>query len=138
MNDGSVTFEWFVRNRFLPLKEAAWKEETAKTKKLLIERDLIDDLGEIPLTNFDKFSLQVHLNKLASTRSKDRVLQMRAYLRDIFAEAADRDFLPKCPVRKVKVPRNCAARTQQRSPGINCGRLSWNWPQGTASCLSSI
>ena len=104
MNDGAVTFAWFVKNRFLPLKEAAWKEETAKTKKLLIERDLVDDLGEIPLENFDKFSLQVHLNKLAQTRSKDRVLQMRAYLRDIFAEAVDQDFLPKDPARKVKVP----------------------------------
>ncbi|HEY6448692.1 MAG TPA: tyrosine-type recombinase/integrase [Acidobacteriaceae bacterium] len=104
MNDGSVTFEWFVRNRFIPLKEAAWKEETAKVKKLLIQRDLIDDLGEIPMVNFDKFSLQVHLNKLALTRSKDRVLQMRAYMRDIFAEAVDQDFLAKDPARKVKVP----------------------------------
>lgn len=104
MNDGSVTFGWFVKNRFIPLKEAAWKEETAKTKKLLIERDLVDDLGEIPLENFDKFSLQVHMNKLAQTRSKDRVLQMCAYLRDIFAEAADQDFLAKDPARKVKVP----------------------------------
>jgi integrase len=104
MNDGSVTFEWFVRNRFIPLKEAAWKEETAKIKKLLIQRDLIDDLGEIPMVNFDKFSLQVHLNKLALTRSKDRVLQMRAYMRDIFAEAVDQDFLAKDPARKVKVP----------------------------------
>ena len=102
MNDGSVTFGWFVKNRFIPLKEAAWKEETAKTKKLLIERDLVDDLGEIPLENFDKFSLQVHMNKLAQTRSKDRVLQMRAYLRDIFAEAVDQDFLAKDPARKVK------------------------------------
>lgn len=104
MNDGSVTFGWFVKNRFIPLKEAAWKEETAKTKKLLIERDLVTDLGEIPLENFDKFSLQVHMNKLAQTRSKDRVLQMRAYLRDIFAEAVDQDFLAKDPARKVKVP----------------------------------
>ena len=104
MNDGSVTFGWFVKNRFIPLKEAAWKEETARTKKLLIERDLVDDLGEIPLENFDKFSLQVHMNKLAQTRSKDRVLQMRAYLRDIFAEGADQDFLAKDPARKVKVP----------------------------------
>ena len=102
MNDGSVTFGWFVKNRFIPLKEAAWKEETAKTKRLLIERDLVDDLGEIPLENFDKFSLQVHMNKLAQTRSKDRVLQMRAYLRDIFAEAVDQDFLAKDPARKVK------------------------------------
>lgn len=104
MNDGSVTFGWFVKNRFIPLKEAAWKEETAKTKKLLIERDLVDDLGEIPLENLDKFSLQVHMNKLAQTRSKDRVLQMRAYLRDIFAEAVDQDFLVKDPARKLKVP----------------------------------
>jgi hypothetical protein len=104
MNDGSVTFAWFVNNRFIPLKEAVWKEETAKIKKLLIQRDLTDVLGDVPLVNFDKFSLQLHLNKLASSRSKDRVLQMRAYLRDIFAEAVDQDFLVKDPARKVKVP----------------------------------
>jgi integrase len=104
LNDGSVTFEWFVTNRFIPLKEAVWKPETAETKKLLIQLDLVDPLGEIPLANFDKFSLQLHLNKLAATCSKDRVLQMRAYLRDIFAEAVDQDFLVKDPARKVKVP----------------------------------
>ena len=95
---------WFVNNRFIPLKEAVWKEETAKTKKILIQLDLVEPLGDIPLVNFDKFSLQLHLNKLATTRSKDRVLQMRAYLRDIFAEAVDQDFLVKDPARKVKVP----------------------------------
>ena len=104
MNDASVTFGWFVRNRFFPLKEAHWKEETAKVKKLLIQQDLIEEFEDVPLENFDKFTLQVHLNKLARTRSKDRVLQMRAYLRDIFAEAADQDFLAKDPARKVKVP----------------------------------
>ena len=68
INDGSVNFGWFVKNRFLPLKQAAWKPETAKTKTILIQRDLIEPLGEIPLANFDKFSLQLHLNKLAITR----------------------------------------------------------------------
>ena len=86
MSDGSVTFGWFVRNRFFPLKEAQWKEETAKVKKLLIQQDLIEEFEDVPLENFDKFTLQIHLNKLAKTRSKDRVLQMRAYMRDIFAE----------------------------------------------------
>ena len=56
------------------------------------------------MVNFDKFSLQLHLNKLALTRSKDRVLQMRAYIRDIFTEAVDQDFLVKDPARKIKVP----------------------------------
>jgi len=104
MNDGSVTFGWFVRNRFFPWKEANWKPETAKVKKLLIERDLIDSFDGIPLENFDRFTLQVHLNQLAKTRSRDRVLQMRAYLRDIFAEAVEQDFLTKDPARKVTVP----------------------------------
>ena len=104
MNDGSVTLGWFVNNRFIPLKEAVWKEETAKTKKLLIQLDVVEPIGDIPLVNFDKFSLQLHLNKLATTRSKDRVLQMRAYIKDIFAEAVDQDFLVKDPARKLKVP----------------------------------
>ena len=104
MNDGSVTLGWFVNNRFIPLKEAVWKEETAKTKRLLIQLDVVEPIGDIPLVNFDKFSLQLHLNKLATTRSKDRVLQMRAYIKDIFAEAVDQDFLVKDPARKLKVP----------------------------------
>jgi integrase len=104
MNDGAVTFGWFVRNRFLPLKEANWKPETAKVKKLLIQKDLIDTFDHMPLESFDRFILQVHLNKLATTRSKDRVLQMRAYVRDIFAEAVEQDFLAKDPARNVTVP----------------------------------
>jgi integrase len=104
INDGSVTLGWFVNTRFIPLKEAVWKEETAKTKKLLIQLDIVEPLGDIPLVNFDKFSLQLHINKLALTRSKDRVLQIRAYIRDIFTEAVDQDFLVKDPARKLKTP----------------------------------
>jgi integrase len=104
MQDSSVAFGWFVQNRYYPLKEATWKEETAKVKKMIIQRDLIDYFDEVPLGNLDKLSLQVHLNHLAKTRSKDRVLQIRAYIRDIFVEAVDRDFLTKDPARKVKVP----------------------------------
>ena len=100
----STTFGWFVRNRYLPLKESNWKDETAKVKKFLIHKDLVEPFDMVPLENFDKFTLQLHLNNLALTRSRDRVLQMRAYLRDIFVEAVDQDYLAKDPARKVKVP----------------------------------
>ncbi|HZQ91721.1 MAG TPA: tyrosine-type recombinase/integrase [Terriglobales bacterium] len=100
-----VTFGWFVRYRWLPLKEANWKEETARDKKCILQKDLLDKFESVPLENFDKFTLQVHLNDLAKTRSRDRVLQIRAHLRDIFAEAVDQDFLPKDPARKVEVPK---------------------------------
>ena len=109
------------------LKEAHWKEETAKVKKLLIQRDLIDPFDKTPLGNFDKFTLQVHLNNLAKTSSKDRVLQIRAYLRDIFAEGVDQDFLVKDPARKVTVP------TQLR----DTDRTTLTWPQ-LRSALSKL
>jgi integrase len=104
MNNGAVTFGWFVHHRYLPLKEADWREETAKVKKYLIQADLVDAFGEARLENIDKFALQTHLNMLAKTRSRDRVLQIRAYLQAIFAEAVDQDFLSKDPARTVKVP----------------------------------
>jgi integrase len=101
------------------LKEGNWKEETAKVKKYIIQKDLTDTFEKVPLENFDKFTLQLHLNKLAKTRSKDRVLQIRAYLRDIFAEAVDQDFLVKDPARKVAVP------AQLR----DTDRSTLTWPQ---------
>jgi integrase len=106
MVNGSVTFGWFVLHRYLPLKEADWRDETAKVKKYLIQTDLVDEFKHVRLENFDKFTLQTHLNKLARTRSKDRVLQIRAYMKAIFAEAVDQDFLPKDPARTVKTPAN--------------------------------
>ncbi|MGD0737411.1 MAG: tyrosine-type recombinase/integrase [Terracidiphilus sp.] len=106
VRNGSVSLRWFVHNRYLPLKEADWKDDTAKVKKHLIEADLLAEFGEIRLERFDKLVLQAHLNKLAKTRSKDRVLQLRAYIRSIFAEAVDQDFLPKDPARKLKTPAN--------------------------------
>src|SRR5580700_9558027 len=39
MKDGSVTFGWFVRNRYYPLRD--WRPETEKVKKIQIERDLV-------------------------------------------------------------------------------------------------
>lgn len=58
------------------------------------------------MENFDKFALQNHLDQLAKTRSNDRVLQIRSYIRAIFAEAVDQDYLSKDPARKVKAPSN--------------------------------
>jgi hypothetical protein len=105
LNDGTITFGWFVRNRYFPRKEGDWKEHTAKVKASLTQTNLIDDLGMIPFVNFDRFTLQMHVNKLAATVSKDTVLQMRAYLREIFAEAVDQDFLVKDPALRLKTPK---------------------------------
>src|SRR5437879_11856709 len=58
MNDDSVSFGWFARNRYLPLREANWKPETAKVKKAQIEQDLSEKFQSVPLNAFDRFWLQ--------------------------------------------------------------------------------
>ncbi|HEX3105165.1 MAG TPA: tyrosine-type recombinase/integrase, partial [Terriglobales bacterium] len=123
-----ITFGWFVRNRWLPLKQANWKEETARDKKCIIQKDLIEKFESVPLEHFDKFTLQIHLNDLAKTRSRDRVLQIRAYMRDIFAEAVDQNFLPKDPARKVEVPKQL--------PDTDTTVLNWDQLRSVLAGLS--
>lgn len=59
---------------------------------------------DVRLENIDKLALQTHLNRMAKTRSRDSVLQAVAYVRAIFREAVEQDFLLKDPARTVKPP----------------------------------
>jgi integrase len=128
--NGAVTFEWFVKNRYLPLKEGDWREETAKVKKYLIRADLVDAFRDYRLENFDKVILQTHLNQLAKIHSKDRVLQIRSYMRAIFAEAVDQDFIPKDPARTVKPPANLRE--------VDKTTLSWDQLRAALEMLGDI
>lgn len=65
LKDGSVTFEWFVRNRYFPLRRGDWRPETAREKKAQIEIDLIAKFGSRKIESIDKFELQTHLTHLA-------------------------------------------------------------------------
>ncbi|HEV2326146.1 MAG TPA: site-specific integrase [Terracidiphilus sp.] len=106
LKDSSTTFEWFVRNRYFPLRKGDWRPETAKEKVAQIEIDLIAKFGEYPLDAFDRFMLQTHLNDLAQRYSQDRVKQARSYLKSIFDESIEQEFLMKDPTRKLKIPKN--------------------------------
>ena len=106
LKDGSVTFEWFVRNRYFPLRKGDWRPETAKEKMAQIEIDLIAKFGEYPLDSFDRFTLQTHVNDFALRYSQDRVKHGRSYLKSIFDEAIEQEFLVKDPTRKLKIPKN--------------------------------
>lgn len=71
-----------------------------------IEIDLIGKFGEYPLDALDKFVLQTHLNRLAERYCQDRVKQARSYLKSIFDEAIEQEYLAKDPTRKLKTPKN--------------------------------
>jgi integrase len=106
LKDGSVTFEWFVRNRYFPQRKGDWRPGTAKEKMAQIEIDLIAKFGEYPLDSFDGFTLQTHVNDFALRYSQDRVKHARSYLKSIFDEAIEQEFLVKDPTRKLKIPKN--------------------------------
>jgi integrase len=118
LKDSSTTFEWFVRNRYFPLRKGDWRPETEKEKMAQIEIDLIAKFGEYPLDAFDRFMLQTHVNDLALRYSQDRVKQARSYLRSIFDEAIEQEFLAKDPTRKLKIPKNLRPK--------NKAILSWD------------
>src|ERR1700722_16998326 len=71
-----------------------------------IEIDLIAKFGEYPLASFDRFMLQTHVNGLELRYSQDRVKQARSYLKSIFDEAIEQEFLLMDPTRKLKIPKN--------------------------------
>jgi len=106
LKDSTIAFGWFVRNRYFPLREGDWRPETAKVKKIQIEQDLLARFEHDPLDSIDRFMLQTHVNDLAERLSQDRVKQARSYLKSIFDEAIEQEFLMKDPTRKLKIPKN--------------------------------
>ena len=113
LKDSSTAFGWFVRNRYFPLREGDWRPETAKVKKIQIEQDLLAKFEEYPLDSIDRFMLQTHVNELAERLSQDRVKQARSYLKSIFDEAIEQEFLMKDPSRKLKIPKNLRPKDKQ-------------------------
>jgi integrase len=101
-----ATLGWFTRNRFFPLREGStWKEQTAAIRKIEIEQDILAAFGNLPLAQIDKVMLQTHLNDLAKKLSAGRVQHARFYMKAIFEEAIDQDFVQKNPARKLILPK---------------------------------
>jgi site-specific recombinase XerD len=106
----TVTLGWFTRNRFFPLREAStWREATAETRKSAIEQDILRKFGEFPLADIGKVMLQTHLNDLAKRLSEGRVKHARFYLKAIFDEAIDQEFIAKNPAGKLALPKQLRA-----------------------------
>jgi site-specific recombinase XerD len=82
-------------------------------KKIQIERDLLAKFEGYPLDAIDRFMLQTHVNDLAERMSQDRVKQARSYLKSIFDEAVDEEFLTKDPSRKLRIPKNLRPKDKQ-------------------------
>lgn len=102
--DDSVSLEWFVRERYLPMREGSWRSSTKTTNADLLKHHVLGPLGSYELRELDKFVLQRHLNTLGAAYSFSVVDHVRNFLKSILEEAVELDYIGKNPARKLVNP----------------------------------
>jgi len=100
-----LTLEWFIKERFLPMREPQWAPSTRETNLYHVERQLLPKLGSMALGEIEKFHCQIFLNELAEEDFSFTVVDhCRTLLKAVLEEAVDSDFIGKNPARKIVNP----------------------------------
>ncbi|MDQ2777533.1 MAG: tyrosine-type recombinase/integrase [Acidobacteriota bacterium] len=100
----AMTFGQFWRERFLPMYEQKWKASSRATQVENIERYCVQLLDGLPLSEIERFKLQMTANRLAEKYSRSVVSKFMIWSRAILEEAVEQDFLSKNPARKLVSP----------------------------------
>ncbi len=101
--DSRVTLQYFIEHRWQPLREGTWRDSTRSTN-LWILSHIKERFGTTPIEDADSVALQTWLNQLAKTHSGSLVKHVRHFLRSIFDEAAEQDYVRKSPARLLRIP----------------------------------
>jgi integrase len=110
--DSRVTLRKFVETRWIPLREGEWRDSTRQTNLELL-RIVYDRFGSDGLEDIDSVMLQSWLNSLAKKRSGSVVRHIRFFLKAIFLEAIEQDFLKKNPARTLRLPKDLKSRKKE-------------------------
>lgn len=103
-SDESVTFAWFVRQRFVPMREGRWSPAYRQTNGYALEHYLISRFGDLPLRELSTFEIQVYLNQLAEKYSKSVVHQAFTNVRAILHLARKQKYVVEDPAEDVALP----------------------------------
>ena len=102
--DDSVTFGWFTRQRYVPMREGKWSPAYRRTNTYAIEHYLISRFGDCPLGDLNTFDLQVYLNQLAEKYSASVIHQAFSNVRAILHLARKQKYLTEDPAEDVVLP----------------------------------
>lgn len=101
----ALTLDWFVTERFLPMRSAQWAPSTRETNLYHLNRHILPTLGEKVLCDIEKFHCQVFINGLAEKGFSFTIVDhCRTMLKAVFEEALDADLIGKNPARKLVNP----------------------------------
>ena len=111
-----LTLRWFFQNRFRPMNEPHWKESARPDIIGGINRYVLRIVGDIPLVQLDKFTLQMKANELAAKFSESVVEKYLVWTNAILEEALDQDLICKNPARKLDKPHCKAVNKRTATP----------------------
>ena len=122
--DDSATFGWFVKEKYLPMRQGQWRPATKQKTEFEIEKYLGTRFKSLSLRNLGLFELQVHLNRLAESYSESIVRHAFVNVRSIMRLARKLKFIQEDPTEELKMPHTKEVRrptmtTEQISKLIN-------------------
>lgn len=101
--DPRVSLEWFYENRFLPLAEGRWRASTRVSQPYVITKHILPKFGHVPLERLSSFDVQIWLDDLGRTLSRESLHKVRNLFHVICDKAIELEYLPKNPVSRVRV-----------------------------------
>lgn len=103
--DGTLTLAGFIEHNWIPKNESQWRPSSRKAVLGILKR-ISDKFDGLPISAIDSIMLAKFLTSLSEMYSASVVKMTRAYIRSVFAEAVDQDFLRKNPARGLKMPKH--------------------------------
>ena len=113
-----ATMDWFVKNRFLPLRRGSWVPATRHSSESEIRLYVVSKFGERPLEQITKFDIQLWLNDLALKFSDSIVRHCLSHIKSIFSEAVDQGFIVADPTKKLIKPKTRSVDKIVVSPAL--------------------
>src|SRR5271157_1413562 len=102
--DPRTTFGWFVKYRYLPMREGRWHKATKDKTTYEINRYLVEYFKDRAIEEVPQFELQVHINKLAKQFSDSVVRHCFSNVKAIFRSARKMKFIVEDPAEDLLMP----------------------------------
>jgi hypothetical protein len=61
--DDSMSFRWFVEQRYIPMRQGGWSPAYKETNTYQLGHYLVSHFGDLPLRNLSTFEIQVWLTR---------------------------------------------------------------------------
>jgi integrase len=115
-SDDSVTLDWFVTERYLPMRRGQWRPATKDKTEYEIKKYLVSRLKDTPLRKIGPFEIQMLLNDLAREFSESIVRHAYVNVRSIMRMAQKLKFIAENPGEDTKMPETRAVSRPIMTP----------------------